>query len=87
MDLEITPEHVTVQNGLTISSGYGHRGDPAALAMVLAPNGNIIISNSDVINSDLTHPSELVEFTPDGQVVAQRATDSAQGGAFGMDGE
>lgn len=140
LDLEVTPQHVTVQKGLTISSGYGHRGDPAALevgptglaydqrrdilyvsgsfensifavanaghivadggmgyriyqdnahlhgalAMVLAPNGNLIVSNSDVVNSDPNHPSELVEFTPDGQFVADRPVDPAQGGAFGM---
>jgi hypothetical protein len=140
LDLEVTPEHVTVQKGLIISSGYGHRGDPAALevgptglaydqrrdilyvsgsfenaifavanaghivadggmgyriyqdnthlhgalAMVLAPNGNLIVSNSDVVNSDPNHPSELVEFTPDGQFVAERPVDPAQGGSFGM---
>jgi hypothetical protein len=140
LDLDVTPTHVTVENSLQISSGYGHRGDPAALevgptglaydsrrdilyvagsfenaifavanaghitadggmgyriyqdnnhlhgalAMVLAPNGNLIVSNSDVINSDPNQPSELVEFTVDGQFVAERPVDPAQGGAFGM---
>jgi hypothetical protein len=140
LDLEVSPTHVTVQDSLQISSGYGHRGDPAALevgptglaydarrdvlyvsasfenaiyavpnaghitadggigyriyqdnthlhgalAMVLAPNGNLIVSNSDVINSDTSQPSELVEFTVDGQFVAERPVDPAQGGSFGM---
>jgi hypothetical protein len=140
LDLEVSQTGVHVQNGLTISSGYGHRGDPAALevgptglaydqrrdilyvtasfenaiyaianaghivadggmgyriyqdnthlhgalAMVLAPNGNLIVSNSDVINSDTNQPSELVEFTVDGQFVANRPVDPAQGGSFGM---
>ncbi len=140
LDLEVTPTHITVQDGLIISSGYGHRGDPAALevgptglaydarrdvlyvsasfenaiyaipnagqigadggvgyriyqdnahlhgalAMVLAPNGHLIVSNSDAINPDPNQPSELVEFTVDGQFVAERPVDPAQGGAFGL---
>jgi len=140
LDLEVNEKGVTVQNGLTISSGYGHRGDPAALevgptglayderrdilyvsasfenaiyaipnaghitadggvgyriyqdnkhlhgalAMVLAPNGHLIVSNSDVINGDPNQPSELVEFTVDGQFVAELPVDPAQGGSFGM---
>jgi hypothetical protein len=140
LDLDITPEHVTVEDGLIISSGYGHRGDPAALevgptglaydqrrdilyvsasfenaiyaianaghigadggvgyriyqdnthlhgalAMILAPNGHLIVSNSDAVNGDPNQPSELVEFTVDGQFVAERPVDPAQGGAFGL---
>jgi hypothetical protein len=140
LDLEVTGQGITVQNGLTISSGYGHRGDPAALevgptglafdaardvlyvsassenaiyaipnaseiqadgglgyriyqdnehlrgalAMVLAPNGHLIVSNSDVTNGDVGSPSELVEFTVDGEFVMERSVDPAQGGAFGM---
>ncbi len=140
LDLLVDSTHITVEKGLTISSGYGHRGDPAALevgptglaydarrdilyvsasfenaiyavanaghivadggvgyriyqdnnhlhgalAMVLAPNGHLIVSNSDVVNSDPNHPSELVEFTVDGQFVADRPVDPAQGGSFGM---
>lgn len=140
LDLSVDRNSVAVQDGLTISSGYGHRGDPAALevgptglaydgvrdilyvaasfenavyaipnaghvvadggvgyriyqdsthlhgalAMVLAPNGHLIVSNSDVINPDPNQPSELVEFTVDGQFVAERSVDTAQGGAFGL---
>jgi len=140
LDLGVTNNHITVEKSLQISSGYGHRGDPAALevgptglaydagrdilyvagsfenaifavpnaghivadggmgyrvyqdnqhlhgalAMVLAPNGHLIVSNSDVINSDPTQPSELVEFTVDGEFVAERPVDASQGGAFGL---
>lgn len=140
LDLRIAGSNITVVNGLTISSGWGHRGDPAALevgptglaydanrdvlyvaasfenavyaianasgivadggtgyrifqdnthlhgalAMTLAPNGNLIVSNSDVINSDPAQPSELVEFTVNGTFVAQHSVDPAQGGAFGL---
>ena len=36
------------------------------------------------MNSDPNHPSELVEFTKDGQFVKQISVDPAQGGSFGL---
>lgn len=54
------------------------------LALVRAPNGDLIASNGDAVNGDPTHPSELVEFTPAGRFVAQFSVDPAQGAAFGM---
>ncbi len=55
------------------------------LALVLAPNGDLITTNGDAVNPDSTQPSEMVEFTPQGQFVAQRPVNStAQGGAFGI---
>jgi hypothetical protein len=56
------------------------------LGLVLAPNGDLISSQGDAVNSDPTQPSELVEFTPEGQFVAQKPVDSSgqQGGAFGI---
>jgi DNA-binding beta-propeller fold protein YncE len=62
--------------------------DPAhlrgPLGLVLAPNGDLLTSNGDVINGDPTQPSEIVEFTPRGAYVGQLSVDSAQGAAFGM---
>ncbi len=140
LDLEVTPQQINVERGLEISSGYGFRGDPAALevgptglaydatrdilyvsssldnaiyavpnagsitanggmgyriyqdnqhlhgalAMILAPNGHLIVSNNDVVNPDGNQPSELVEFTVYGQFVAELPVDPAQGGAFGL---
>jgi hypothetical protein len=55
-----------------------------ALAMAPAPNGHLLVSNSDGINSDPNQPSEIVEFTKDGQFVKQFSVDPAQGGAFGL---
>jgi hypothetical protein len=56
------------------------------LGLVLAPNGDLISSQGDAVNSDPTQPSELVEFTPEGRFVAQMPVDSSgqQGGAFGI---
>ena len=54
------------------------------LALVLAPNGDLITSNADVINSDPNQPSELVEFTREGRFVKQLSMDPGQGGSFGI---
>jgi hypothetical protein len=140
IDLSVAPGSIAVNKTLTISSGYGHRPDPAALevgptglaydavrdvlyvsasfenaiyavanaghiladggvgyrifqdslhlhgalAMILAPNGHLIVSNSDVVNGNPAQASELVEFTVYGKFIAQYSVDPNQGGAFGL---
>jgi hypothetical protein len=54
------------------------------LALLLAPNGDLITANGDAVNGDPTQPSELVEFTPEGQFVGQFSVDPNQGAAFGL---
>jgi subtilisin-like proprotein convertase family protein len=54
------------------------------LGLVLAPNGDLVIANSDAVNADPNHPSELVEITPTGQFVSQFSVDPGTGGAFGI---
>ena len=54
------------------------------LALVLAPNGDLITSNGDAVNPDPTQPSEIVEFTKSGKFVGQFNVDAGQGGAFGV---
>ncbi len=54
------------------------------LAMAMAPNGHLIVSNSDVINPDPAHSSELTEFTIEGKFVAQLSVDPSPGGSFGL---
>jgi hypothetical protein len=54
------------------------------LHMAEAPNGHLLVSNSDVINPDPSQPSEIVEFTIQGQFVKQLNVDPAQGGSFGL---
>jgi hypothetical protein len=56
-----------------------------ALAMAMAPNGHLVVSNNDAINPDPNQPSELVEFTTDGEFVRQIQVDQNAGGAFGLD--
>ena len=54
------------------------------LGMAMAPNGDLLTSNNDVINSDPTQPSEIVEITVDGKFVKEISMDPAQGGSFGL---
>jgi hypothetical protein len=62
--------------------------DPTKLhgptGLVLAPNGDLIIANSDGSNVDPNQPSELVEITTTGQFVGQLSVDPNNGGAFGL---
>lgn len=55
-----------------------------ALAMTQAPNGHLLVSNNDAINSDPNHASEITEFTVNGQFVKQLSIDPSQGGSFGL---
>jgi hypothetical protein len=54
------------------------------LGLSLTPNGDLITSNGDAINPDPNQPSELVEFTPRGQFVAELSVDASAGAAFGL---
>ena len=58
------------------------------LGMAQAPNGDLVVANSDLFNGDLNHPSEYVEFTKNGTAqgafVSQFNVDVNQGGAFGI---
>jgi hypothetical protein len=72
-----------VGTGTLIYQDAAHLRGP--LALVMAPNGDLIAANGDAINADSTQPSELVEFTIKGQFVAQTPVDSSgEGGAFGI---
>lgn len=68
--------------GMLVYSDPIHLHGP--LATAAAPNGDLLVSNSDVINSDPNQPSEIVEFTMNGQFVSQLSVDPNQGGSFGL---
>jgi hypothetical protein len=55
-----------------------------ALAMAEAPNGHLLVTNNDVINSDPNQPSEIVEFTKHGEFVKEIPVDPNLGGSFGL---
>ncbi|HZY85298.1 MAG TPA: hypothetical protein VFE78_10740, partial [Gemmataceae bacterium] len=68
--------------GALIVSDATHLHGP--LGLVLAPNGDLIVANSDGANADPNQPSELAEFTTTGQFVGQFSVDAANGGAFNL---
>ena len=68
--------------GVTIYADNAHLRGP--IAMALGPNGHLFVANGDAVNADAKHPSEIVEFTPQGRFVAQLSVDPVQGGAFGL---
>ena len=70
--------------GKVVFSDSTHLHGP--LALVLAPNGNLISSQGDAINPspDPAEQSEIVEFTKKGKFVGQFSIDSAVGAAFGI---
>jgi hypothetical protein len=57
-----------------------------ALGLAMAPNGHLLVTNNDspTINPDPNHPSELVEFTVDGEFVKEISLDPTPGGSFGL---
>jgi hypothetical protein len=55
-----------------------------ALGLAMSPNGHLLVTNNDSINPDPSQPSELVEFTVEGQFVKQISLDPSPGGAFGL---
>lgn len=55
------------------------------LGMVMAPNGDLIVSNGDAVNADPSHANELIEITPNGKFVGSFQLDTGSGGAaFGL---
>lgn len=68
--------------GRIIYQDATHLHEP--LAMVMAPNNHLIVSNNDAINPDPNQPSEIVEFTTGGQFIKQISVDPNPGGSFGM---
>jgi hypothetical protein len=63
---------------------FANRHLRGPLALVFAPNGNLLTANGDAVNGDPTHPSEIVEFTKSGEFVREFNVDAGQGGAFGI---
>lgn len=70
--------------GTVVYSDPAHLRGPLALAM--APNGDLLTTNGDAVNPDVTqtHNSEIVEFTPSGSFVDELQVDTPVGAAFGI---
>jgi hypothetical protein len=50
----------------------------------MAPNGHLLVTNNDVINPDPNQPSDLIEFTVEGQFVKDISIHPRPSGAFGL---
>jgi hypothetical protein len=68
--------------GAVIFSSAKHLHGP--LAMMMAPNGHLVVSNNDAINANPVDPSALVEFTTKGKFIKEITLDSNPGAAFGL---
>ena len=68
--------------GFVVVSDMTHLHGP--LGLVRAPNGDLISAQGDAVNPDSNHPSEIVEFSPEGRFVSEFSIDSAAGSAFGL---
>jgi hypothetical protein len=55
------------------------------LGLAIAPNGNLLVANSDTTNVDPNQLSEIVEYTPNGKFLAQFSLDpGTQAAPFGL---
>ncbi|MGA2539145.1 MAG: hypothetical protein ABSF53_24275 [Terracidiphilus sp.] len=52
--------------------------------LTFAPNGHLLVANSDGSNVNAEEPSEIVEYNGDGAFVGQFSVDANPGGAFGI---
>jgi hypothetical protein len=75
-------EATSPSTGTLLFSDLTHLHGP--VNMLIAPNGNLLISNSDGSNVDTAQPSEIVEFTRTGTFVNQFSVDPNPGGSFGI---
>ncbi len=66
--------------GLLVYQDQAHLRGPIGLALL--PNGDLLTTNDDAVNAAANQPSELIEFTPDGQFVGELSLDPALGAAF-----
>ena len=68
--------------GKVVVQDQAHLHGP--LGLILAENGDFVSTQGDAVNADPNQPSEVVEFTHDGQFVTQFSVDAAAGSAFGI---
>ena len=54
------------------------------LDLAIAPNGHLLVANSDGSNAIMSQPSEIVELTVGGAFVTEFSVDPNNGGAFGL---
>ena len=68
--------------GMVLFNDQVHLHGP--LGLVVGPNGHLLATNSGGVSVDPNNASDVVEFTDNGQFVAQQALDPKSGGGFGL---
>ena len=77
--------HADQGTGTLVYQDNAHLFGP--IGLTLAPNGDLLETNDDAVNTSNELPSQtsaLTEFTPTGQFVGQLSMNSTAGGAFGV---
>jgi hypothetical protein len=72
--------HSSTGTGTLVYQDQAHLRGPIGLA--LAPNGDLLTTNDDSFDLDLTQPSELIEFSTTGHFVGELPLDPNPGAAF-----
>jgi hypothetical protein len=54
------------------------------IGVAFAPNGDLLVTNGDAVNTDPNNPSLLLEFRPTGAFVNAVSLDPAEGANFGL---
>ena len=72
--------HLDHGTGELVYEDQAHLRGPIGLALL--PNGDLLTTNDDAVNVDTSQPSELIEFTPEGEFVGELSVDPALGAAF-----
>ena len=68
--------------GQALTADPSHFHGPAGVAVT--PSGTLLITNNDTNHADPSQPSELVQYSPDGQFLAQQSISNQLGGAGGI---
>jgi hypothetical protein len=71
-----------INKGIAVVQNNPNMQGPIGLAF--APNGDLLVTNGDAVNTDPNNPSLLLEFRPRGAFVNAVSLDPAEGANFGL---
>ena len=74
--------HSDLGMGALVYQDQAHLRGPIGPGSAGNLDGDLLTTNDDAVNVDANQPSELIEFTPKGQVVGEVSLDPASGAAF-----
>ncbi len=71
-----------VNEGIAVVQNNANLQGP--IGLTFAPNGDLLVTNGDAVNTDPNNPRLLLEFRPRGAFVNAMSLDPAEGAAFGL---